>query len=186
MRTKQHETQTLRKPGTGDWLLNGATFIEWQDHPGSLWIQGNCKRISVCHGQNSKPKRSWYREERPEVHRLIFLTSTCSNHKLVEDKRLFNGVRNSCAVAFFYFDFKDKDPHPVERALRRLILQLSAQSSNTYEALDHHYKVSDGQILPSRHQLVQVLEELLSGIGRSYIILGALDECQSSLVSSQY
>ncbi|KAJ6487592.1 hypothetical protein C8R45DRAFT_252300 [Mycena sanguinolenta] len=43
MRQKQHETQKLRREGTGRWFLEGNKFIEWQDNPGSLWIQGACK-----------------------------------------------------------------------------------------------------------------------------------------------
>ncbi|KAJ7467221.1 hypothetical protein B0H11DRAFT_51430 [Mycena galericulata] len=40
MSQKQHDTEKLRKDGTGHWFLEGARFIEWQDHAGFLWIEG--------------------------------------------------------------------------------------------------------------------------------------------------
>ena len=43
MAQKQHETQNLQKEGTGLWLVDSAKFINWQDNPGPLWIQGACK-----------------------------------------------------------------------------------------------------------------------------------------------
>ncbi|KAJ7900710.1 hypothetical protein B0H14DRAFT_1457747 [Mycena olivaceomarginata] len=45
MAQKQHDTQKLRKEGTGCWFLDGSTFVEWQDIPGSLWIQGSCRPL---------------------------------------------------------------------------------------------------------------------------------------------
>jgi hypothetical protein len=49
MAQKQHETQKLRKEGTGGWFLDGNAFIKWQDNPGSLWIRGNCEHLIVRH-----------------------------------------------------------------------------------------------------------------------------------------
>ncbi|KAJ7830256.1 hypothetical protein B0H14DRAFT_3872712 [Mycena olivaceomarginata] len=40
MSRKQHDTESLRKEGTGRWFLEGDKFIEWQDHAGTLWIEG--------------------------------------------------------------------------------------------------------------------------------------------------
>jgi hypothetical protein len=52
--------------------------------------------------------------------------------KLIDDQQLFADFQKSSAVAFFYFDFKAKDRNVVETALRRIILQLSAQSPHPY------------------------------------------------------
>jgi hypothetical protein len=51
MKRKQHDTEQLRKEGTGRWLLVGDNFIDWQDNPGSLWIEGPCKRFSFHIGR---------------------------------------------------------------------------------------------------------------------------------------
>jgi hypothetical protein len=87
---------------------------------------------------------------------------------LTKDQRLFH----SSAVAFFYFDFKDKEGHAVLRALRCIVLQLSAQSPYPYKTLGREYMVSKGVKL-----LLRVLEDLLRELGRTYIIIDALDEC---------
>ncbi|KAJ7185146.1 ankyrin repeat-containing domain protein [Mycena haematopus] len=92
-------------------------------------------------------------------------------------KQLFAKKTPSTAVVFFYFDFRNKEAQSVEIALRRIILQLSAQSPHPYKTLENHYKASNGQILPSYEDLQQILCELLHEFGHIYIALDALDEC---------
>ncbi|KAJ7464497.1 hypothetical protein FB451DRAFT_440150 [Mycena latifolia] len=156
MKQKQLDTQNLRKEGTGLWLLDGDKFIEWQDHPGSLWIQG----------QSGAGKS---------------VLSSGVISKLTDDAKLFTARENAPlppALAFFYFDFKDKQAQAVDIALRRILLQLSAQSPHAYRALEEQYTLkSKGQTLPNFQDLLVVLEKLLLELGHSYIILDALDEC---------
>jgi hypothetical protein len=99
---------------------------------------------------------------------------------LIHDQELFSDLGTSSAVAFFYFDFKDKEGQAVETALRRIVLQLSAQSLHPYSALDKQYNLSKGQTLPSYQDLQHVFEELLRAQRRTYIVLDALDECKES------
>ncbi|KAJ7445578.1 ankyrin repeat-containing domain protein [Mycena latifolia] len=156
MKRKQLETQKLRQEGTGFWLLEGDTFINWQDNSGSLWIQG------------------------PSGSGKSVLGSAVIS-KLVSDKQIFKDLKYSSpppAVAFFYFDFKDNEGQAVETALRRIILQLSAQSPHPYRALDEQYRICDGQTLPTYQDLLKLLKELLLELGRTYIVLDALDECK--------
>ncbi|KAJ6476820.1 hypothetical protein C8R45DRAFT_365498 [Mycena sanguinolenta] len=40
MRQKQHDTEKLRTEGTGQWFLEDKRFIEWEDNPGVLWVEG--------------------------------------------------------------------------------------------------------------------------------------------------
>ncbi|KAJ7774145.1 hypothetical protein DFH07DRAFT_988126 [Mycena maculata] len=99
---------------------------------------------------------------------------------LVAEKKLYKAMEDSPpppAVAFFYYDFRNKETQTVEIALRRIVLQLSAQSPHPYRVLDEHYNLSNGQTLPCFQDLQQILEQLLREIGRTYIILDALDEC---------
>ncbi|KAJ7269760.1 ankyrin repeat-containing domain protein [Mycena rebaudengoi] len=152
MAQKQHDTQALRQEGTGKWFLEGDKFVYWQDHPGSLWIQGS-----------SGAGKS--------------VLSSAAITKLIHDNSLFNGRGKSAAVAFFYFDFKNKTDHAVERALRRIVLQLAAQSRCHYEILDAQYNLSGGQTLPTYDDLQRILEELLRQLERTYIIFDGLDEC---------
>ncbi|KAJ6487633.1 ankyrin repeat-containing domain protein [Mycena sanguinolenta] len=152
MRQKQHETQKLRQEGTGRWFLEGNAFVEWEDNPGLLWIQG-------ASGTGKS------------------VLSSSVIQKLIGDQQLFEDFNKSSAVAFFYFDFKAKDSNAVETALRRIVLQMSAQSPHPHRTLDKQYQLSRGQALPNYRELLRLLQELLRELGRTYIIFDALDEC---------
>ncbi|KAJ6463288.1 ankyrin repeat-containing domain protein [Mycena vulgaris] len=153
MKLKQAVTAKLRKAGTGQWLLKGAQFVEWQNYAGSLWIQGH--------------SGTW---------KSVLSSAVIST--LTEHQRLLGPRGQSCAIAFFYFDFNFTEGQPVETALRRLVLQLSDQSPDPYGVLDKWFKSSGGQIVPDYNALVEILEQLLRGLGHTYIVLDALDECE--------
>ncbi|KAJ7187378.1 ankyrin repeat-containing domain protein, partial [Mycena filopes] len=153
MLQKQYEIQKLRQDGTGLWFLNGAMFTAWQDNPGVLWIEG-------ASGSGKS------------------VLSSSIVKKLNDDGTRFHDLGHSSAIAFFYFDVNRKDSHMVDTALRRIVLQLSAQSPNSYRALEKRYSPSKGQITPNFQDLQSILEELLKELGRTYIVLDALDECE--------
>ncbi|KAJ6531630.1 hypothetical protein DFH09DRAFT_1326387 [Mycena vulgaris] len=151
MTQKHHDTEKLRKDGTGGWFLKGHEFIEWEDNAGVLRIEG------------------------PSGAGKSVLSSAVIG-KIVASKKLFKAMkiaRPPPAVAFFYCDFRSEETRSVEIALRRIILQLSAQSPYPYRVLNEHY----GPTLPSYKDLVEILQQLFRELSRTYIILDALDEC---------
>ncbi|KAJ7458855.1 ankyrin repeat-containing domain protein [Mycena latifolia] len=160
MKRKQSETLRLRKEGTGLWLLEGKMFQQWQDNPGSLWIQGNS-------GAGKSVLSS------------AIINKLGTFDQVFKELPAKNAPR-SPPVAFFYFDFRNNEGNPVEMALRRIVLQLSAHSANPYRTLDKEYKQSSGQTLPMYQDLLKVLKELLKELGRTYIVLDALDECKEA------
>ncbi|KAJ7102707.1 ankyrin repeat-containing domain protein [Mycena epipterygia] len=167
MKRKQHDTLELHKEGTGRWLLDGNEFVDWQDNPGALWICGPS-------GSGKSVLSSAVIKKLIDDRKLVEeLKEGCINRDAVDE-------RKSPAVAFFYFDFNNKEGHAVENALRRIVLQLSAHSPNGYKALDERHQLSRGQTLPTYQDLQDVLKELLSELARTYIILDALDECQDT------
>ncbi|KAF8122515.1 ankyrin repeat-containing domain protein [Mycena galopus ATCC 62051] len=85
--------------------------------------------------------------------------------------------QSTCAVGFFYFDFRQKETQSVEIALRQIVLQISAQAPHPYETLNKHYELSKGQKLPNSQDLHGILYRLLGELGCTYIVLDALDEC---------
>ncbi|KAJ7114802.1 hypothetical protein C8R44DRAFT_709937 [Mycena epipterygia] len=150
MAEKQHETQKLHHEGTGSWFLDSRQFSEWQDNSGSLWIQG----------QSGAGKT---------VLSSAVIRKLCDNpQQLSQDT----------AVAYFYFDFRDQNKQLTEIMLRSIILQLSAQSPHPYSALDRQYALLKGQTLPTYQNLLDVLDRILMELGRTYIVLDALDECK--------
>ncbi|KAF7349538.1 HET-domain-containing protein [Mycena sanguinolenta] len=153
MTEKQHNTEQSRSQGTGQWFLEDKQFIEWEDNPGVLWIEG------------------------PSGAGKSVLSSTVIDNLF---KQRAQTTPRSLGVAFFYFDFRTKETQSPEIALRRLILQLSAEAPHPHKTLDEHYNLSDGQKLPNYQDLVSLLLRLLKQLKRTYIVLDALDECDST------
>ncbi|KAJ6592296.1 ankyrin repeat-containing domain protein [Mycena vulgaris] len=155
MTKKHHATAQLRKDGTGLWFLEGDKFIEWYNNPGLLWIEG--------HSGAGKS---------------VLCSAVIS--QLIADEKPFQATgiqRRSPAMAYFYFDFRYEETQNVEIALRHIILQLSAQCPDPYKCLDSHYAA--GRTLPSYKDLQKIIPELLRELGRTYIIMDALDECDA-------
>ncbi|KAJ7881734.1 ankyrin repeat-containing domain protein [Mycena olivaceomarginata] len=153
MKRKQHETQQLRMEGTGKWFLEHKEYLEWKTNGRTLWVEG------------------------PSGTGKSVLSSMVVNELFTDQKRSAAGT---IALAFFYFDFRNREAQSVEIALRRIVLQLSAQCPQPYELLDTHYKVSNGQNLPTYQDLQNLLCDLLRQLGHTYIVLDGLDESDAS------
>ncbi|KAF7349474.1 HET-domain-containing protein [Mycena sanguinolenta] len=153
MKDKHHAMEKLRADGTGRWLLENDIFVEWEDNSGVLWIEGP-----------SGTGKS--------------VLSSIVIQRLFQQRRQFTA--HASGVAFFYFDFGHRETQSLEIALRRMILQLSAQSPNQFRTLDDHHKLSEGQILPNYKELQNLLRKLIQEFRRTYIVLDALDEYDPS------
>ncbi len=86
-------------------------------------------------------------------------------------------------MAYFFFDFKDTAKRDARAALLSLLVQLCYQSDPFTDTLAH--SVSNhrsGTLQPSSDTLMKCLRDMLAlpGIGPTYIILDALDECPKS------
>ncbi|KAF7349468.1 Zinc finger, ZZ-type [Mycena sanguinolenta] len=149
-RQKHRDTEELRADGTGRWLLENDTFIDWEDNSGVLWIEG------------------------PSGTGKSVLSSTVIQH-LFQQRTHFTA--HAPTVAFFYFDFRYKETQSIENVLRRIVLQLSAESPHPHKTLDDQYQLSKGQKLPTYLELRGVFQKLIKECGRTYIVLDALDEC---------
>jgi hypothetical protein len=83
-------------------------------------------------------------------------------------------------VAYFYFDFRNKRQR-MDIMLRSIIWQLSGQSPSRHSFLEKLYKaLGDGNRYPQPVELQRVLEDLLSELDRTYIIIDGLDECKKT------
>jgi hypothetical protein len=84
------------------------------------------------------------------------------------------------AVAYFYFDFRNERQH-MDIMLRSIVWQLSGRSTSAYSSLDQLYKtLGNGTIQPQQGHLLAVLEDLLSELDRTYIVIDGLDECNKN------
>ncbi|KAK1636348.1 hypothetical protein BDP81DRAFT_320495 [Colletotrichum phormii] len=136
-------------PGTGLWLVRGASFLNWLHHPKSfLWLKG----FAGC-GKS-------------------VLSTTVIEHTL--RRRGFD--RNSrVGVSFFFLTFNDDTKQSTSALLRALILQLSAQLGSTPTALQRLFQnyrsgaPPDPSLVECIHQILRMFEDV-------YIIIDALDE----------
>ena len=82
------------------------------------------------------------------------------------------------ATTCFYFDFRDSEKQKWDKLIRSLVLQLTGQAKKRPETLDSLYSsCDDGKQQPKTENLIVVLKEALEGLGKTYIILDAMDEC---------
>ncbi|KAF8499924.1 hypothetical protein JB92DRAFT_2677543, partial [Gautieria morchelliformis] len=147
--SKHRNARKKRQETTGLWFVQGEQFEEWKESPRSfLWL----------HGIPGAGK-----------------TVLCST--IIEEISLHCQSDPSLAVAFFYFDFNNKDTQP-DAVLRSLVVQLSLQCASTPSALAALFSRSaDGRRSPSPEELMSTLKVLVEGFQIVYIVFDALDEC---------
>jgi len=83
-------------------------------------------------------------------------------------------------VAYFFFDFRDKEKQNARALLTSILVQLSHQSDSFCDVLLDLYSAHHlGSQQPSHGALLQCLQDILrvSQHVPTYIILDALDEC---------
>ncbi|KAH9014845.1 hypothetical protein EDB85DRAFT_1876213 [Lactarius pseudohatsudake] len=94
------------------------------------------------------------------------------------------GQGRQAVLAFFYFDFRDKDKkQDVHNFVTSLLVQLSACSSLCCELLFRIYCIhGNGTQRPSNDVLTVCLQEMLSIAAEQpiYIVVDALDECPNA------
>jgi hypothetical protein len=84
------------------------------------------------------------------------------------------------AVAYFYFDFRNERQR-MDIMLRSIVWQLSGRSPLPYSALHRLYEtLGNGTIQPQHVHLQGVLEDLLSELDQTYIVIDGLDECNKT------
>ena len=82
-------------------------------------------------------------------------------------------------MAFFYFDFNNKDTLP-NAVLRSLIEQFSLQCASIPYALQSLFSRNEqggGHRDPSQEDLISTLKAIVRGFQTVYIVFDALDEC---------
>ncbi|KAF7378010.1 HET-domain-containing protein [Mycena sanguinolenta] len=95
-------------------------------------------------------------------------------------EEILEAYSSRCAVAYFYFDFRNKMQH-MKTMLCSLTWQLSSKASPPHSALSQLYeRLGHGTIQPPSEHLQEVLKNILSELAQSYIVIDALDECNQA------
>ena len=85
----------------------------------------------------------------------------------------------SAFLAYFYFDFKDKEKQDSRALLSSLLVQLSNQSDRFCDILHGLYSENkDGSQQPVTTSLLRCLKSMLANASQPvYLVMDALDEC---------
>ena len=152
-----------------------------------LWIHGKRELLLHFASQNLmiSDLRSRVWEEYPLVCHLS--TVVINNGKLIMTSSAIIkhviSLRNArqASLAFFYFDFRDKDKkQDVRNFITSLLVQLSAYSTPCCKIISHIYSThGKGTQQPSIDVLKTCLKEMLEVATQqpTYIIVDAFDEC---------
>ncbi|TFY58838.1 hypothetical protein EVG20_g8001, partial [Dentipellis fragilis] len=142
--------EKLHDQSTGKWIFQDQRFVEWLDKTHSLmWLHG-----------------------KPGGGKSVLCSTVI---KMLQDH--VNSTM-SCALAFFYFDFKDLSKQNFSGFLRSIPRQLSSQSLGASAVLKKLYVDHDnGLRQPSQKDLQIALGNILKHFDAAYIVLDALDEC---------
>jgi Cdc6-like AAA superfamily ATPase len=149
--TNYQKALKKRQADTGLWLLEGKQYVKWktEDNASPLWLYG----IPGC-------------------------------GKTILSSTVLHNVLQHCdsdpgkVVAYFYFDFNDKQKQEPELMLRSLICQLSQQCVKIPPSLDTLFSsCENGQRQPSQDALLEVIQHMIQDFPQPYVVIDALDEC---------
>ncbi|TFY56712.1 hypothetical protein EVG20_g8826 [Dentipellis fragilis] len=140
----------LSESSTGQWFLQDQRFMEWKDQrQSSIWLYG-----------------------KPGGGKTVLCSTII---KMLQDH---TKSKTSCALAFFYFDFKDSAKPNFLHMLKSLLRQLCSQSLEASTVLKQlHADHDNGARQPGRQDLQTALGDMLMHFDDVYIVLDALDEC---------
>ena len=95
---------------------------------------------------------------------------------IIENIKAIVQAQPGIGLAYFYFDMNDKAKQTSTSLLSSLVLTLTVHADN-YGPIESLYNQHKGLHLPTEHELLALLRELLQGFKQAYIVVDALDEC---------
>ncbi|KAF7559303.1 hypothetical protein G7046_g4857 [Stylonectria norvegica] len=161
--------------GTGQWLLDNKTYLEWKADPGQLlWVNGNG---SLVHLNKSTP----FDLLLDSLHGLTFRSA-----KVIEDLHDSNREDDYVGLSYSYVEGSDAATLEIEHLYRSFIAQLLASGGEIPRYLERLHRLH-GPKGRSRHKTISIhdWEEVIGQITRPfnhiYVALDALDEIEETL-----
>lgn len=150
---QQTDNLKRRQLGTGQLLLSSQEYDSWVKGP---------KKTLLCPGMPGAGK--------------TILTSI-----IIEDleSRFYNDT--TATVVYVYCNFHRKDEQSAEHLLSSLLKQLAQSQSSLPVGVQKLYdKHTQKRTKPSFDEISKVLQAVALGMSRIFILIDALDECQTS------
>ena len=176
-----------RRETTGEWFVQGKFFQGWMISSNSfLWLHG-MRTLSIAFPANKySPLRDYHSRRRQNdpmvMHHIsiswLMWTHACVSSTIIEEITHHCKQRSLLAVAYFYFEFHNKNVHP-DVILRSLIKQLSLQCASTPDVLENIFSENaNGHRSPTSEELISTLKSIIECFKNVYLVFDALDECQ--------
>lgn len=139
-----------RHKDSGLWFLHGDIFSKWKKRQNSfLWLHG----IPGC-------------------------GKTVLSSAIIKD--LEETTQRSQPLLYFYFNFNDISKQSHEGMIRSLLGQLYHKREDTRKQLDSLFSsCEDGRRQPTTESLSICLLQMIQQVGEVWIVLDALDECNT-------
>ncbi|KAJ3547601.1 hypothetical protein NM208_g1444 [Fusarium decemcellulare] len=150
--SQQNDFIHQREPGTGQWFLKSEKFRTWLKEP---------KAALFCPGMPGAGK--------------TITTAIVIDH-------LYSEFENdsSTGIAFIYVSFQRRDEQGAGQLLASLLRQLARGLSPLPKVLESLYKKHETRkARPSIEELSQTLQAVIRLYSTTFIIIDALDECQT-------
>ncbi|KAE8151347.1 hypothetical protein BDV25DRAFT_171564 [Aspergillus avenaceus] len=147
--SQQSDHFRSHQPGTGRWLLDSNEY--------RIWININ-RQNTFCSGIPGGGK--------------TILTSV-----VVED--LYNMVQNGedVAIAYVYFNYRQKEQQTPEHILKSLLKQLVQPKDFPIALRELHTRHCERKTQPTLEEVSKVLESVVPMYSKVFLVLDALDEC---------
>ena len=138
--------------GTGQWLLENPSYLEWKNRPASLlWLHGK----AGC-------------------------GKTVISSTIIQDLSKLEPGDSKITCLYFYFDFQVGQKQTFESCLCSLLVQLVSRAPKALASLKQLIAAHDnGRSTPSRGSLLKALHRAVYDVGVVYMVLDALDECSN-------
>ncbi|KAH7168136.1 hypothetical protein DER46DRAFT_574995 [Fusarium sp. MPI-SDFR-AT-0072] len=150
---QQSDIFSRREPGTGEWLLESDEY--------NSWVKGD-KQTLFCPGIPGAGK--------------TIMASIVVNSLLDS----FHSESN-IGVAYIYCNFRRRHEQKASDLIANLLKQLSENQPSLFKPVEDLYnKRKASRTRPSLQELGCVLQEVAATYSRVYIVLDALDECETT------
>ena len=147
--TNYNKALQQRQKGTGLWFLQSGVYTQWKTRPNSAL---------------------W-------LYGIPGCGKTILSSTIIED---LEKTIPTATLLYFYFDFSDDRKQTLDSMVRSLIIQLYCKSKNARKQLDSLFSsCEDGNRQPTHESLRHVLLQMVDSLEGAYIVLDALDECQT-------
>jgi hypothetical protein len=131
----------------------------------------------------SREYRDWFNTKR----KTLFCPGIPGAGKTIMAATVINDIsrhmspKTNFGLAYVYFTFSQQREQTVEHVLASLLMQfLHRQASLPQQIRDLYTSHKKNGTRPSRHELLDHLNEVVSSYKRTFIVLDALDECSTS------